>query len=88
MKPAISQGFLIILLFLTPIFTHSCKEKIEPGTKETSPAVLSGVKIIKSNLSSLPLSYTAVGTIKAGISSKLGSKLLGTIEEIYVREGR
>ncbi len=77
----------VIIILLVFLSGTSCKEKIEPGTTESSPPVLSGVTVSRATPTAIPLIYTAVGTVKAGISSKLGSKVMGVVKELYVREG-
>lgn len=72
-------------LFL--LFSFSCGEKIEPGTTEEPPRVIKGIPVGAARMVDQPILYEAVGTVKAGISSRLGSKLLGTIKDIRVREG-
>lgn len=76
---------LSILLLM--LFSWNCGEKIEPGTsKKTSPLV-KDVKVQTARVTEQPVFYEAVGTVRAGITSNLDSKLLGTIEDIRVREG-
>jgi len=74
----------ILLLAILPL---SCNDKIEPGNTTKSPRVVKDLSLATARITDEPLIYEAVGTVKAGISSKLGSKLLGTVEDIKVREG-
>ena len=74
----------ILLLAILPL---SCNDKIEPGNTTKSPRVVKGLSLATARITDEPLIYEAVGTVKAGISSKLASKLLGTVEDIKVREG-
>ena len=83
MQNRIYYLFAILLLFLQ----FACSEKIEPGTTTESPPVVKGVSVATAIITDQPLIYEAVGTVKAGISSNLASKLLGTIEAVRVREG-
>lgn len=76
--------FSILLILLLPV---ACKDKIEPGTAEKSPPEVKGVTVATARMTDQALIYEAVGTVQAGISSKLSSKLLGTVESIRVREG-
>lgn len=73
---------------LLPLFSSfACSEKIEPGTTPQSPNVVTGVSVASARIIDQPLIYEAVGTVQAGISSDLASKLLGTVEAVRVREG-
>ncbi|MBW1887163.1 MAG: biotin/lipoyl-binding protein, partial [Deltaproteobacteria bacterium] len=74
-------------IFLLPFFLLSCEEKIEPGTSTKTPPVVKDVSLEIARMTDQPLIYEAVGTVRAGITSNLASKLLGTIEDIRVREG-
>jgi multidrug efflux pump subunit AcrA (membrane-fusion protein) len=65
----------------------ACKDKIQPGTSEKSAPVVKGVTVATAQVVDQPVIYQAIGTVQAGISSKLSSKLLGTVESIQVREG-
>ena len=75
----------IILSFVFSI--QGCGEKIDPGTTAGEPKVIKGVSIRAVRMTDQPVIYEAVGTVTAGISSVLSSKLLGAVEEIRVREG-
>jgi len=82
MKQAVS--YLAILLLI--LFSSNCGEKIEPGTSTKTPPVVKDVKVQTARMTEQPLIYEAVGTVRAAITSNLSSKLLGTIEDIRVRE--
>ena len=75
--------FSILLSF----FILGCNEKIEPGTTEEPPETITGVSVATAHITDQPVFYDAVGTVRAGISSNLAGKFLGTIEAIRVREG-
>jgi len=76
--------FITILLFFTIM---SCDEKIEPGNTERSPSVVSVVSLAEAQLIDQSIIYEAVGTVTAGISSNISSKLMGVIEDFRVSEG-
>ena len=79
---------LIYLWALLLLFSSfACSEKIEPGTTAESPNMVTGVSVASATITDQPLIYEAVGTVQAGISSDLASKLLGTVEAVRVREG-
>lgn len=64
-------------------FLHLLAAKIiEPGTTAVSLNMLTDVSVASAPITDQPLIYEAVGTVKAGISSDLASKLLGTQEKL------
>ena len=81
------QLFTRVLPILLLIFLLSCSDKIEPGTTKGSHPVIRDVSVTTAHITEQPHFYDAVGTVRAGISSNLASKLLGTIEAVKVREG-
>lgn len=78
-------SFLIALFVL--FLPFACGEKIEPGTTKEQSGVAVRVSAATARIMDQPILYEAVGTVKAGISTTLSSKLLGTIKAIHVREG-
>jgi RND family efflux transporter MFP subunit len=87
MESMMKQRFLYLPVLLMMLFPFACDEKIEPGTARKSHPVIKDVRVATARMTDQPLIYEAVGTVQAGISSKLSSKLLGTVESIRVREG-
>jgi len=83
MNQRLSYLIILYLIFSVP----ACGEKIEPGTTTKEPQVVRGISVATAKMSDQSIIYEAVGTVQAGISSKLSSKHLGTVEEIRVREG-
>ncbi len=79
--------FLSLLALFMLFFSLACGDKIEPGTSKESPPVVKDVPVATASMTDQPIIYDAVGTVQAGIRSNLSSKLLGTIEDIHVREG-
>ena len=77
---------LLCLIQLLLLFT-SCGDKIEPGTVKVSRPVVTDLQLQTARIVSAPLIYEAVGTVQAGITSNLAAKLMGTVENIAVREG-
>ncbi|MBW1798237.1 MAG: efflux RND transporter periplasmic adaptor subunit, partial [Deltaproteobacteria bacterium] len=77
----------LIIILLLAFYTFACGDKIEPGTAKKSPPVVKDVSVSTARITDQPIIYEAVGTVQAGISSKLSSKLLGTVDSIRVREG-
>lgn len=76
----ISLAFLIL-------FPFGCGDKIEPGNEKRSEVPIVKVPVAIARLTSQPLSYEAVGTVRPVTTSTLSSKLMGTVKEIRVREG-
>ena len=75
----------LIVILLLAFYTFACGDKIEPGTAKKTPPVVKGVSVSIARMTDQPVIYEAVGTVQAGISSKLSSKLLGNVESIRVR---
>ncbi|MBW2163527.1 MAG: efflux RND transporter periplasmic adaptor subunit [Deltaproteobacteria bacterium] len=75
--------FAIFMLF----FLFACSEKTEPGTTTELHPVLKDVHVATVHMTDQPLIYEAVGTVRAGTTSNLAGKLLGTVKSIYVKEG-
>jgi multidrug efflux pump subunit AcrA (membrane-fusion protein) len=81
------QRLSCLLVLFAMFFMSACGEKIEPGNSSQSPQVVTDVVVETVHVTEQPLIYEGVGTVKAGISSHLASKLLGTVEAVRVREG-
>ena len=79
------KGYLLALLMI--LLGSSCSDKIEPGSTKTPPPLVRGVSVSTARIVEMPIIYEAVGTVTAGISSTLSSKLMGVIEDMRVREG-
>lgn len=76
-----------VFIFTAVLIFAGCGDKIEPGNvespkKERVKAPVASVKII-----SRPFFYESVGTVSAKIVSTISSKLMGTVREVFVREG-
>src|SRR5512136_985236 len=77
------------LVWLLPLFFFQagCGDKIEPGTTSQTPPAVQNVVVETAAIKEYPVLYEAVGTIQAGATVNLASKLMGTIEKVKVREG-
>lgn len=77
------------LVWLLPLlfFQAGCGEKIEPGTTSQTPPVVKNVEVETAAIKEYPVLYEAVGTVQAGATVNLASKLMGTVEKVKVREG-
>jgi len=78
-----------LCMWLLPLFFFQagCGEKIEPGTTSQTPPVVKDVEVGTAAIKEYPVLYEAVGTVQAGATVNLASKLMGTIEKVKVREG-
>jgi multidrug efflux pump subunit AcrA (membrane-fusion protein) len=74
-------------LFPLVLFQAGCGETIEPGTTSKTPPVVQNVVVETAAIKEYPVLYEAVGTVQAGATVNLASKLMGTIEKVKVREG-
>ena len=81
------QRLSCLLVLFAMFFMSACGEEIEPGNSSQSPQGVTDVVVETVHVTDQPLIYEGVGTVKAGISSNLASKLLGTVEAVRVREG-
>lgn len=85
MMRILPSGIAALALFvMVPV---GCGDKIEPGNQnpEALPAVAAPVAAAR--MTSLPLTYPAVGTVHPVASSTIASKLMGTVREFRVKEG-
>jgi multidrug efflux pump subunit AcrA (membrane-fusion protein) len=74
-------------LFPLVLFQAGCGETIEPGTTSKTPPVVQNVVVETAAIKEYPVLYEAVGSVQAGATVNLASKLMGTIEKVKVREG-
>jgi multidrug efflux pump subunit AcrA (membrane-fusion protein) len=76
-------------LWVLPLFFFQagCGEKIEPGTTSQTAPVAQNVVVETAAIKEYPVLYEAVGTVQAGATVNVASKLMGTIEKVKVREG-
>jgi RND family efflux transporter MFP subunit len=74
-------------LFPLVLLQAGCGETIEPGTTSKTPPVVQNVVVETAGMKEYPNFYEAVGTVRAGATVNLASKLMGTIERVKVREG-
>jgi RND family efflux transporter MFP subunit len=78
--------FCFLISFLVFLFM-GCGEKIEPGNVKASgkggvKAAVATAKIIRH-----PAIYESVGTVSAKTVSTISSKVMGSVEKVFVREG-
>jgi len=78
--------FCFLISFLVFLFM-GCGEKIEPGNvkppdKGSVKTVVASAKIIRH-----PAIYESVGTVSAKTVSTISSKVMGSVEKVFVREG-
>ncbi len=82
-----NKGFFYFLISFAVILFMGCGEKIEPGNVKSShkggvKAVIATAKIIHH-----PAIYESVGTVSAKTVSTISSKVMGSVEKVFVREG-
>jgi RND family efflux transporter MFP subunit len=82
-----AQIAISLILFFMSILTQGC-DKIEPGNIARSPASTSKLAVAEVQVTRQPVIYEAMGTIRARMSSVIGSKLMGTVSKILVDEGQ
>jgi multidrug efflux pump subunit AcrA (membrane-fusion protein) len=77
----------LVWLFPLLFLQAGCGEKIEPGTTSQTAPVVKNVVVETAAIKEYPVLYEAVGTVQAGATVNLASKLMGTVEKVKVREG-
>jgi RND family efflux transporter MFP subunit len=75
------------IIFIALFFLTGCGEKIEPGNVEPSNTGHVKAPVASAKIISQPFFYESVGTVSANIVSTVSSKLMGTVKEVFVREG-
>ncbi len=82
-----NKPFFYLLVSFAVFLFMGCGEKIEPGNVQASnkgsvKAAVASAKIIRH-----PAMYESVGTISAKTVSTISSKVMGSVEKVFVREG-
>jgi RND family efflux transporter MFP subunit len=57
------------------------------GTSETAALSIGGIKIERTSAASIPVVFSAVGTVRARNSAVISARIPGNIRRIFVREG-
>jgi len=81
------KRFLYVTMLSFMVLFLGCSEKIEPGNLEQGKIKTVKARIAVAAVTRQPLSYEAVGTIKAGTISTLSSKIMGTVKAVFVQGG-
>jgi RND family efflux transporter MFP subunit len=81
------RGIWQAVAILTFLLFCACEGEIGPGTTQPSPRPPVSAPVAVARITTQQQLYEAVGTVEARVASIISSKLLGTIREIYVREG-
>jgi RND family efflux transporter MFP subunit len=76
-------GIALFLVFLLP----GCKGKVGPGQVEAKRPEVKGVAVATLSPSTVDAVYETSGTVRAGITSSLASRVFGTVTKVYVKEG-
>ncbi|MFO7553937.1 MAG: efflux RND transporter periplasmic adaptor subunit [Desulfobacterales bacterium] len=75
------------IIFISFFFLTGCGEKIEPGNVKASKKESVKATVVSAELIRQPSFYESVGTVSAKTVSTISSKLMGTVKEVFVREG-
>ncbi len=78
---------LYLIIFIAVFLLTGCKEKIEPGNVESSKKGPVKAPVASAKIISRPFFYESVGTVSAEIVSTVSSKLMGTVINVFFREG-
>lgn len=81
-----NQRFYVII-FTAVFLLTGCGEKIEPGNVETSQKGRIKAPVVSAEIISQPFYYESVGTVSAKIVSTISSKIMGSVRDVFVREG-
>ena len=82
-----NKRFFYFIIFSAVFLLLGCGEKIEPGNVKTSIKESVKATVVSAKLIRQPSIYESVGTVSANIVSTISSKLMGTVKEVFVREG-
>jgi RND family efflux transporter MFP subunit len=69
------------------LLSVSCTERVKPGSIEVKREVVTGVTLEKVSPSQVDLAYETAGTVNALRVSVIGSRTMGTIISMKVKEG-
>jgi RND family efflux transporter MFP subunit len=75
------------IIFAAVFLLLGCGEKIEPGNVEPSNKGSVKAPVVSAKIISQPFFYESVATVNAKVVSTISSKLMGSVREIFVREG-
>jgi RND family efflux transporter MFP subunit len=82
-----NKRLFYFIIFTVVFLLMGCGEKIEPGNVKTSKKGSVKATVVSSKLIRQPSIYESVGTVNAKTVSTISSKLMGTVTEVFVREG-
>ena len=80
------KKLLSVLVFAAGLLT-GCGEKIAPGTTSMDSLPVVKAPSAVAVLTSRPLIYEAVGTVRSRTSTTLSGKIVGAVEAVLVKEG-
>jgi len=84
MKRMLLHAAIILLVACSP---PGCRGKIAPGEAEVKRPEIRGVTVATVSPSQVEAVYETPGTVRAGVTSSLGSRVFGTVTKVYVKEG-
>lgn len=79
--------YVFILILFACIIPIGCKDKVKSGEVETKRERVRDIGITKISPSIVDDVYELTGSVKAGLSTVISSKVMGEIRDIYVKEG-
>jgi RND family efflux transporter MFP subunit len=82
-----NKRFFYFIIFTAVFLLWGCGEKIEPGNVKASKKETVKATVVSAELIRRPSIYESVGTVSAKTVSTISSKLMGSVEKVFVREG-
>jgi RND family efflux transporter MFP subunit len=79
------SGFVAVVILL--VILSGCGDKVAPGKVQVKRQTITGVTVTVIQPSKIADEYETSGTVKAGISSIVASRIMGTVTAVYVRAG-
>jgi len=84
MKEILLRAVIILLIACS---LPACRGKIGPGEAEVKRPEIRGVTVATVSPSQVEAVYETPGTVRAGVTSSLASRVFGTVTKVYVKEG-
>ncbi|OPX92810.1 MAG: Multidrug resistance protein MdtE precursor [Syntrophorhabdus sp. PtaB.Bin006] len=75
------------LCIVMALLVAGCKDKVKPGLADVKRQMVSGITVTKISLTSVDSHYETSGTVRAKTVSIIGSRVMGTVRAIPVKEG-
>ncbi len=78
---------IISLVIVIGVILSGCNDKIKPGTTNSDNTKTIKAKINTAEKTIKPFLYESSGSVESKTASRISSKLMGVVNEVYVREG-